>query len=365
MNNFNKDYEFEKKIEKEKKFPAYLEELNDFEEIQFNSNLNNTIFLKDLVKDCFYSDFIGNNTYIIFRSINNILFLIYANKNNSIISYNLIYNIKINEIKNAHYSNITKFRYFFDKIKKRDLFISISQYDNNIKLWNINNFECLYNFKNINKNGLLLSACFLKEQNNIYIISSNFLGDNPIKVFDLNGNKIKEINYYIGKIYFINSYYDRKLSKNYIIIYNSGKSASIVYNENKIYHVYNDNNNYKSTNSCIIINSKEEIIKLIDSSYEGTIRIWNFHSGEILNRISIGNIRIFDICLWDNKYLLVGCIDKTIKILDLKKGKVTKILKDHNNSVITIKKFIHPQYGECFLSQGYDNEGIQLWAIQK
>ena len=43
-----------------------------------------------------------------------------------------------------------------------------------IIIYNVNNWECIQNFTNINNVGWLCSACFLKENNQIYIISSNF-----------------------------------------------------------------------------------------------------------------------------------------------------------------------------------------------
>ena len=97
-----------------------------------------------------------------------IFYIIYTNENRSIISYDLINNKKINEIKNAHSELITNLRHYSDKINKRDLIISISSKNNNIKLWNINTFECLLNLENINNNGLLFSACFFNNnlQNN-------------------------------------------------------------------------------------------------------------------------------------------------------------------------------------------------------
>ena len=85
-----------------------------------------------------------------FKSINNIIYIIYANIYKSIISYNLIENKKINEIKNDHENEITGFRYYLDKINKRDLIISISGIDINLKLWNINKWESLLNIKNNN-----------------------------------------------------------------------------------------------------------------------------------------------------------------------------------------------------------------------
>ena len=67
----------------------------------------------------------------------------------------------------------------------------MSDLDNNIKLWNINNYECLIDIKNINKKGWMYSACFLKENNKNYIITSNYNSSDCefIKVFDFNGNK--------------------------------------------------------------------------------------------------------------------------------------------------------------------------------
>jgi len=67
------------------------------------------------------------------------------------------------------------------------------------------------------------------------------------------------------------------------------------------------------------------------------------------------------ICLWSNEYLFVGCNDKTIKLIQLKKGIIIKDLVGHNNRVSTVKKIIHPIYGECIISQGKYNDQIKLW----
>ena len=85
--------------------------------------------------------------------------LTFSNKDNSIISYDLIDYKKINEIKKAHKSLITSFRYIYDNLEYRDLIISISNKDSNIKLWNINNYfynYIIYVFKI--KNMIILNA---------------------------------------------------------------------------------------------------------------------------------------------------------------------------------------------------------------
>ena len=102
---------------------------------------------------------------------------------------------KIAELKNSHNEYITNFRHYLDEINERDLIMSTSKNDNNIRIWNVNNGECIKNITNINKVGKLLSACFIKDNNKIYIITSNCTKNSNsenIKVFDLNGQKTKK-----------------------------------------------------------------------------------------------------------------------------------------------------------------------------
>ena len=94
--------------------------------------------------------------------------VIYGNIEKSIISYNLINKQKINEIKNAHQRNISNIRHHLDKINKRDLFLTISAFDYNVKVWNMNNYECLLNLNNIKSKNYghhLYSAFFLTYNN--------------------------------------------------------------------------------------------------------------------------------------------------------------------------------------------------------
>ena len=51
--------------------------------------------------------------------------------------------------------------------------------------------------------------------------------------------------------------------------------------------MYKDN--YNDFHYSIIINDKEEIVRLINSSSFGNINIWKFHSGELLKKIQVSN----------------------------------------------------------------------------
>ena len=163
-------------------------------------------------------------------------------------------------------------------------------------------------------------------------------------------------------ILFIDIYYDKNLSRNYIISGNKENVKSFDYNNNKLYHVYfDDSKKYRKDHCSAIINIEENIIKLIESSYDGNIRIWNFHSALLLNKINLGNISLRGLCLWNNNYLFVGCDDKTVKLIDLKNLKIEKVLKEHYKEILTIKKIVYPKFGECLISQGYDDDQIKQW----
>lgn len=334
---------------------------HNINKIENKFNPNNIQFLSNITNDS-YSDYTLDNTFTIFTSIDNIIYLVYSNIKKSIISYNIIDKKKIHEIKNAHSKDITNFRHFLDKYNKRDLIISLSLSNNNLKLWNINTFECLLHLKDINKSGRLFSACLLTENNSNYIITSCAYGINePIKLFDMNNIKIKEINESNDNVYFIDTFYDKILSINFIIVGCNGFIKSFDYNNNQIYKKYNDNDNNR--HCSIIIDNNEEKIKMFESSYDGNLRIWDFHEGKLLNKIKIcDNSWLFGLCLWDNEHLFIGCGDKSIKVVELKNGTINANFNVFNNKVLCIKKLIHPLYGECLISQGYEKEQIKIFC---
>ena len=140
-------------------------------------------------------ELIGEFNHVLFNSINNILYFVYPNNKKSIIFFDVGLNQKIVEIKNAHKKNITQIKHFLDKANKRDLILSLSEDDNCIKIWDLK-MQCILLLQNINKKGKLFSACFINYLNQIYILTANLSIDSevePIKIYNLKGDKIKEI----------------------------------------------------------------------------------------------------------------------------------------------------------------------------
>ena len=77
-----------------------------------------------------------DNLFCIFKNSAG-TYLVYSQPDNTIISYDLINNKVVNEKKNAHESYISNFRY--QNLDGKDVIMSISGWDNNLKLWNFNN----------------------------------------------------------------------------------------------------------------------------------------------------------------------------------------------------------------------------------
>ena len=195
--------------EKIKIFTNKIEKSNDFHNNFIidkpKDNANNIIlnpnkinYLGEITEDSYASTAL-DNTLIFFKSIQDILFLIYSNKEKSIITYDIINNKKIKEIKKAHDKYITNFRHYLNIINQIDLILSISKDDNNIKIWNFDGWNLLSEIKNIYNRGSLDSTCFLNDNNKIYLLTTNSIpkeneNSDPIKIYDLKGNQIKELN---------------------------------------------------------------------------------------------------------------------------------------------------------------------------
>ena len=322
--------------------------------------------LKNITKDSYVPYYIRVNSFCLFKSIDKILYLIYASEACSIISFDLINDKRINEIKKAHSTYISSFRHYLDGINKRDLIISVSTIDNNIKVWNIKNYECICNIKNIYEESVVLSACFINENNSIFIVASNEPHNifEETKVFDLNGNKYKEIYNYDDLTRYIDSYYDKNLSKNFIVTGNVSYPRSYDYNSSKLYHKYADDNNKEQY--YIFIFDKDDVLELIESSQDQFIRIWDFHSGKLLNKIKLDINKyytVYSFCASNNN-VLFGGTGNDIIIIDLKTQKVDSFSSGYNQA-FTIQIIEHSKFGECLISQGSLNSPIKLWIKDK
>lgn len=166
--------------------------INFINEIKKSDNLSNNIsnnpnnikLYINITNDSYaYADL--DNSFLVFNSINNILYLIYSSINKSMICFDLSKNKKVIEIKNKDYY-FTNYRHYLNKNNKRDLIMSLS-WENILKIWDTYNWEIILNINKVNILGYLISGCFLYDNNQDLIITSNcnYEGTSePIKIFD-------------------------------------------------------------------------------------------------------------------------------------------------------------------------------------
>ena len=126
-----------------------------------------------------------------------------------------------------------------------------------------------------------------------------------------------------------------------------------------LYNKYYDNNIINNINEHynIVVFKKKGITKMIE--IDGTaVRIWDFHSGQLIIKFASEKKSLFGMCLWDDEYLFIGSKDKDVKILDINSVKIIHCFKAYYR-VINMKTIEHPKYGNCLLTQSGQN--ILFW----
>ena len=278
----------------------------------------------------------------------------------------------ISGIKEPHKEYITNFSHYCDKDLKIDLIMSASRTDNNIKIWNFTNNTHALNLININKSGILNSSCFFNFDNKNYILTSNrnWVDPEPLKVFNLKGEKIIQIRDSKRNTFFVDVYYDINTNNTYIIAGNQGNVISYNYDENELYNTYFEEfENDVFHHSFKIFECQEQnvkITKLIETSdgFNSVIRIWDFHRAILLGKIKSTNNVFRCIDIWDNNFAFVGCGDKSIKLINLENNKIINSLIGHQNNVSSFIIMFHPKFGKCIISQGHSNDQIRIWTSE-
>jgi len=305
----------------------------------------------------------NDNIIAVFNSIDDILYVVYS-RTASIILFNINDQKKQLEIKIYTRTNLIK--YYFDKVNKRDLLAVSDGLD--IKVWNINTLQCLSNiiipkdlFGDLHKCFKCIQTLFfINNKNNIYInIAFPFI-DLPMQVYDLEGNLIKKIKINLKQINHMGGFTDK--NKSYFFACGDQFVKSFDFEKNDIYknYIYDKNKNYTHA----IINDSDKIKKLISSNLNGGIKIWNFHSGQLLNEIEVANNEIFNLCLWNNDYLFAACMNNPFVLVDLKNRKIIGKYGEKEDGAISLKKGINYKCGECLISLHNKTGKISLWLIK-
>ena len=329
MNIFNNDEKINsKKLEKENEVDENINNIKINENVNFNIN-NYAVNDNDDID-------INQNIHLNKSNIEEKEKEEEENNKNNILENEIINNKDENFINNEQLENLNTDNEINTSTKENnnDINNNIDQEQNNN-----NNNSNISNNDNLNEN----------ENNNEIIID------------DISQNKKPEIDH----IYYIESYYDKKTCITYIISCCSECVKSFNYNTNILYHIYQENEKEKFIHGNVIIDDSAQnnnnLIKLIETCNDGYIRIWDFHIGDLLNKIKICEEGIKSICLWDENNIFVGCDDTTIKLVNVNSNEITHILYGHKQRVCCLKKIEHKKYGKCLISKGWGGDFIKLW----
>ena len=333
--------------------------LNYTQFVSFTSNPKNLYFKKNICLNAHRTNTI-DKVFCVFNSFQKMNLLCWGNTNH-LEFFDIDSNKIIKDISNAHTSTIFCCRHFPDNRNKIDYIITTSL-DYSIKLWNVNNFLCQTWIKSVYMTKNIFSACLLLNEysSHSYIVTSCV--NDFMKLFDLSGKYkfsfgCKDIN-----TFFVNSYFDIKNKKYYVINGNGIDVRSYNAKDGQLYNRYQGLPRSFHT-GAVIYETKTEII-LVEIDGNGYIRMWNFHTAELIKAIFTSSfLNLRGICLWNYKYLIVGANDHQIKIVDIKQGKISKSFKEHTATICTLEKINSKLYGECLLSQGMDGT-IKLWSTK-
>jgi WD40 repeat protein len=164
-------------------------------------------------------------------------------------------------------------------------------------------------------------------------------------------------------INFLDTYYDKKNDKFYILNGNSKNVKVFNFEDLSVYKIYKQKEASFHPQIIIYEDEKNNKTQLIESDMRGFIHIWDFHTSELIKDISLKTV-VNGICLWDEQYLITTGKDKLIKIVDIQKSEIIRTLSEHQVETIAVQKISLSKYGECLLSHGKDGI-IKLWSLNK
>ena len=325
--------------------------------IRFTSNPMNLIYKGDLCNTAHKFNSI-DKVFCAFKSFAGDSYVVWGTPIYSLEFFNIEKNKIINTIKEAHMNIIYSCRHYPDKKNKIDYIIT-SSYDRNVKIWNLKSFS--YNLiANAHNNNYIYSVCLLFEENEnkSYVITSS--PSDFMKIWDFSGKLLDTFGLSDEGTYFIDVYYDTKNNKHYILNGNVNDVKSYSFNDRKLYKKYLGKPQSWHMSALVYQYDGQEI--LIESDGNGYIRLWEFHTSNLIKSIfTYSFILLRGICFWNEKYLFAGANDHQIKLYDLINGKFVKLYKEHTSAVCTLEKIVHKKYGECLLSQALDGK-IKIWS---
>ena len=322
---------------------------NDPQELEFKEDICSTAHKTNSI----------DRVFCAFKSFSGESLVVWGSNSYSIEFYDCEKNQIIKTIPRAHNQTIFSCRHYQDLKQKIDYIIT-SSYDRHVKVWDCNKSFPALSIPNAHTGYYIYSVCLLYnslDESN-YVITS--VPNEKMKMWDFSGKYLKNFGQDNESTYFIDSYFDKTKKQYYILNANSVDVKSYEFPSGILYHRYKGTP--QTWHMSVVVNMTKEGQILIESDGNGNIRMWDFHTAQLLKCINWQHsLNLRGICLWNDKYLFASGNDYQVKLFDLEEGKFVKTFKGHTSTVCTIEKIMHPKYGGCMISQALDGK-LKLWA---
>ena len=198
----------------------------------------------------------------------------------------------------------------------------------------------------------LLSCMILNEAQ--YILTCSIY--HVFCVWNSKGQLLKE-NKIVNFLFFIDTWQDPKNGELYVIIGNDSDVTSYTFNDLNIYKKYSDGK--VSNHFSARVNDKG---LLYETDRKGDLRIWNFHTGDLIRKIE-NNVELNGVCLWNDQFVLAGGAFGKLILFDLKDEGVKKIIAINESFVRTVISFIYPIYGASVFTYSSNGTINMIFSI--
>jgi hypothetical protein len=338
--------------------------MEDLKNREFITNPN--LKFKSLVREmkcCFGINDIFDIYYS--HNENNELYLISADANNTI-SITRLRDNKLVKSLGDNNGSIKTIRHFYNKKNKTDYFVA-SFKGSFIKVWDLtNNYNLKHSIQIDYSENTIIYSCFLyfPENDEDYLItSSNERESNDYtKIYSFaNGsliNNMEDTNR--SEIYYLLLW--SKNDKDDFLIECSNQLVVIHdLKTKKLVRGLHTNNTTIHNSACII--RKDEIDYLYVGNINGIINIWDLNTFQLKGNVTHRKSYFYHLINWSNKFILVaekfsGCII----VIDTTSNRVITVITNKDEIFVnSLKKIIHPDYGESLLSSDFSNK-IYLWC---
>ena len=248
----------------------------------------------------------------------------------------------------------------YAQFTKRIDYLLTTTTEKSVKIYNLNTFTEYLTINNCYTGTYMYSALLLFDDfnNKNYIVTSS--PNDFIKIWNFEGGKfVRNIGSKTDYTYFINLW---KNNDKYYIIDANADNVKIygTEKENQLFGEYSGTE--RTWHMCAFVEKLNDIDTLFESDGKGDVRLWNLETHQLIKRIHCQGVSLRGLCLWNSKYILAASSDKSFKILDFENGElVASVSGQHYNSLCSIKKIMHPLYGESLLTGSIDGT-IKLWV---